>query len=59
MLVAGAVDVDGGSPRRARLKVIEGFGKGEIHAFVLAAVAPKDHCAAGRQHDKARRRSAA
>ena len=40
MLVAGAVEVDGGSPRRARLKVIEGFGKNEIHAFVLAAVAP-------------------
>src|SRR5215831_13339799 len=40
MLVAGAVEVDGGSPRRARLKVIEGFGKGEIDAFVLAAVAP-------------------
>src|SRR5262249_25818647 len=40
LLVAGAVEVDGGSPRRARLKVIEGFGKGEIHAFVLAAVAP-------------------
>jgi hypothetical protein len=31
---------DGGSPRRARLKVIEGFGKNEIHAFELAAVAP-------------------
>ena len=30
----------GGSPRRARLKVIEGFGKGEIHAFALAAMAP-------------------
>jgi hypothetical protein len=30
MLVAGAVEVDGGSPRRARLKVIEGFGKNEI-----------------------------
>ena len=40
MLVAGAVEVDGGSPRRARLKVIEGFGKDEIHAFVLGAVAP-------------------
>ena len=40
MLVAGAVEVNGGSPRRARLKVIEGFSKGEIHAFVLAAVAP-------------------
>ena len=40
MLVAGAVEVDGGSPRRARLKVIEGFGKNEIHAFVVAAVAP-------------------
>jgi len=26
--------------RRARLKVIEGFGKDEIHAFVLAIVAP-------------------
>jgi hypothetical protein len=40
MLVAGAVEVDGGRPRRARLKVIEGFGKNEIHAFVLGAVAP-------------------
>jgi hypothetical protein len=27
MLVAGAVEVDGGKPPRARLKVIEGFGK--------------------------------
>jgi len=40
MLVAGAVEVNGGTPRRARLKVIEGFGKKEIHAFVLGAVAP-------------------
>jgi hypothetical protein len=40
MLVAGAVEVDGGIPRRARLKVIEGFGKTPIHAFVLGAVAP-------------------
>jgi len=40
MLVAGAVEVDGGTPRRARLKVIEGFGKDEIHAFVLGAAAP-------------------
>jgi hypothetical protein len=40
LLVAGAVEVDGGSPRRARLKVIAGFGKSEIHTFVLAAVAP-------------------
>ena len=40
MLVAGAVEVDGGTPRRARLKVIEGFGKDEIHAFVLGIVAP-------------------
>ena len=40
MLVAGAVEVDGGTPRRARLKVIAGFGKDEIHAFVLGAVAP-------------------
>ena len=39
-LVASAVEVDGGTPRRARLKVIEGFGKQEIHAFVLGAVAP-------------------
>ena len=41
MLVAGAVEVDGGTPRRARLKVIEGFGKNQIHAFVLGAVAPR------------------
>jgi predicted RNA-binding Zn-ribbon protein involved in translation (DUF1610 family) len=40
MLVAGAVEVDGGIPRRARLKVIESFGKTEIHAFVFGAVAP-------------------
>ena len=39
MLVAGAVEVDGGIPRHARLKVIEGFGKTQIHAFVLGAVA--------------------
>src|SRR5467141_3028943 len=41
MLVAGAVELDGGMPRRARPKVIEGFGKDEIHAFVLGAVAPQ------------------
>jgi ISXO2-like transposase domain len=41
MLVAGAVEIDGGRPRRARLKVIEGFGKQELHAFVLGAVAPQ------------------
>jgi hypothetical protein len=41
MLVAGAVEVDGSKPRRARLKVIEGFGKEEIHAFVLGVVAPQ------------------
>ena len=41
MLVAGAVEVDGGVPRRARLTVIESFGKDEIHAFVLGAVAPQ------------------
>jgi hypothetical protein len=41
MLVAGAVGIDGGKPRRARLKVIEGFGKPELHSFVLAAVAPQ------------------
>jgi hypothetical protein len=40
MLVAGAVEIDGGKPRRARLKMIEGFGKQELHAFVLGAVAP-------------------
>ena len=33
MLVAGAVEIDGGKPRRARLKVIEGFGKPELRAF--------------------------
>jgi hypothetical protein len=38
MLVDGAVEIDGGKPRRARLKVIEGFGKDELHAFVLGAV---------------------
>jgi hypothetical protein len=41
MLIAGAVEVDGGKPRRARLKVIESFGKREIHAFVLGVVAPQ------------------
>src|ERR1700736_5010054 len=41
MLVAGAVEIDDGRPRRARLKVIEGFGKQELHAFVLGAVAPQ------------------
>jgi hypothetical protein len=41
MLVAGAVEIDGGKPRRARLKVIEGFGKPELQAFVLGAVAPQ------------------
>jgi hypothetical protein len=40
MLVARAVEVDGGTPRRARLKVIEGFGEDEIHAFALGAMAP-------------------
>jgi hypothetical protein len=29
-----------GTPRRARLKVIDGFGKNQIHAFVLDAVVP-------------------
>ena len=41
ILVAGAVEVDGGRPRLARLKVIEGFGKQELHSFVLSAVAPR------------------
>jgi hypothetical protein len=41
MLVAGAVEIDGGRPRRARLKVIAGFGKPELHSFVLGAVAPQ------------------
>jgi hypothetical protein len=41
MLVAGAVEIDGGKPRPARLKVIAGFGKQELHAFVLGAVAPQ------------------
>ena len=30
-----------GKPRRARLKMIEGFGKQELHSFVLGAVAPQ------------------
>ena len=41
MLIAGAVEIDGSKPRRARLKVIEGFGKQELHSFVLGAVAPQ------------------
>jgi len=41
MLVAGAVEIEGGKPRRARLNVIEGFGKHELHTFVLGAVAPQ------------------
>jgi hypothetical protein len=41
ILVAGAVEIDGGRPRRARLKVIAGFGKPELHSFVLGAVAPQ------------------
>jgi hypothetical protein len=43
MLVAGAVEIDGGTPRRARLKVIDGFGKQELHAFVLGAANPAGH----------------
>src|SRR5207248_547092 len=35
MLVAGAVEIDGGKPRRARLKMIEAFGKQELHPIVL------------------------
>src|SRR6202040_4401483 len=35
MLVAGAVEVDSGSPRPGRVKVIEGFGKDATHPFVL------------------------
>jgi ISXO2-like transposase domain len=41
MLVAGVVEIDGGKPRRARLEVIDGFGKPELYAFVLGAVAPQ------------------
>src|SRR5438445_5135401 len=40
MLVAGAVEIDGGTPRRARPKLIEGFGKDEIHASGRGAVSP-------------------
>jgi hypothetical protein len=40
MLVAGAVEINSGKPGRARLQVIAGFGKHELHAFVLGAVAP-------------------
>ena len=39
--LTGAVEVDDGKPRRARLKVIESFGKQELHSFVLSAVAPQ------------------
>jgi hypothetical protein len=39
LLFAGAVEVDDGRPRRARLKVIEGFGTHAIHAFVLGTAA--------------------
>jgi hypothetical protein len=38
MLVAGAVEVDGGTPRRARLKVIEGFRQGT--RSTLSCLAP-------------------
>ena len=41
MLFAGAVEIDGGKPRRARLEVIEGFGKPELHTFALGGVAPQ------------------
>ena len=41
MLVAGAVEIVGGKPRRARLKAIESFAKPDLHAFVLGAVAPQ------------------
>ena len=40
LLVAGAIEVDDGTPQRARLQVIESFSKPELHAFVLDAVAP-------------------
>jgi hypothetical protein len=36
MPVAGVVEIDGGTPRRARLKVIEGFGKQELRSLGLA-----------------------
>jgi hypothetical protein len=42
MLVAGAVEIDDGKLRRARLKVMEGFGEQELHAVVLGAVGPSD-----------------
>jgi hypothetical protein len=42
MLVAGAVEIDRGKPRRARLKVIEGFGKPELHAKAARCAPPSD-----------------
>ena len=41
MLVAGAVEIEDGTPRRARLQVIENFSKQGLHTFVLDAVAPQ------------------
>jgi hypothetical protein len=38
MLFAGAVEINGGKPRHARLQVIESFGKQELPAFVFGAV---------------------
>jgi len=40
MLVAGAVEVDGGTPRRARLQVIEGLRQGRDPRFRARIVAP-------------------
>src|SRR6201981_3584655 len=47
MLVAGAVEADGGPPRRARLRVTAGVGKAETHAFVLGAVPPNPRLVTG------------
>jgi hypothetical protein len=44
MLVAGAVEIDGGKPGRARLKVIEGFSKPELQ--YLTGNAPSSHARA-------------
>jgi hypothetical protein len=41
MLVAGAIEIDDGTPRRARLRVIDNFSKQDLHTFVLDAVAPQ------------------
>src|SRR4051794_41896512 len=40
MLVAGAVEIDGGKPRRDRLKENAGMGKSELNPFGVRDVGP-------------------